>query len=477
MANPVSGTKNRYTILALIILLGLALRLYGIGSQSFWYDEVATMKTIQKPFINLMAYCFINGHSPLYFLLLRFWTFLFGFTETAARLPSVLFGISSIYLLFLLTRLLFNIRSALFSAFFMAISVVHILYSQEARLYSMLVFISVLATFLLVKALGLRSRSMWLGYSASILMTLLLSSVGVLVLLFHVIFMLLCRKFYRNSFPLFVSSVFAAIIAALPLFVIIIKSRFAPLLSWIPPISLIGIEKTFANFMFFRWPSLVDAKLAVGYHLVAFFFASICILALWRLFKEGLTANGILLLSWFAVPHFTIFVISLFISPMLVTRYLLFASCPLYILLATYVSGLKNRVWRAAVLSAILILSIASLVQYYEFEARPKWKDAASFISANIDPEEEISVCPGFEAMAFSYYYKDGNKVIPLSSSIIAQTDLESKGGWLVVRVGINDFIDGKPFARYIEDRFGSNPSVTIKKYYGELKVYRLPGR
>src|SRR3989338_10447644 len=125
------------TILLLgIILLGLFLRLYQLDIENLWQDEGFTLMEVDRPTLKdsfLAVWGPPEGTPPFYFLLLHLWVRVGGSSDFNLRLPSVIFGVISISLLFLVGKELFGVRTALMSAFIMSISMLQILYSQEAR--------------------------------------------------------------------------------------------------------------------------------------------------------------------------------------------------------------------------------------------------------------------------------------------------------------------------------------------------------
>ncbi len=87
-------------------------------------------------------------HPPLYFWLINIWIGLWkclGFLKMDylfyIRLSSVMFGTLSVYFTYLLGRKLFDTRIALLSSFFLAISSFHIYFSQELRMYPLILFL------------------------------------------------------------------------------------------------------------------------------------------------------------------------------------------------------------------------------------------------------------------------------------------------------------------------------------------------
>ncbi|MBP1686800.1 MAG: rane protein-like protein [Deltaproteobacteria bacterium] len=101
-------------------------------SQSLWYDEL---------FYTAVGLSGESGrwvltqdlHPPLYASILWLWIHVFGDSEVAVRLPSLLCGVASVAVVFALARRWFDTRIAFLAAGLMALSPAHIWYSQENK--------------------------------------------------------------------------------------------------------------------------------------------------------------------------------------------------------------------------------------------------------------------------------------------------------------------------------------------------------
>jgi mannosyltransferase len=147
-------------VLLAIMLFGAVLRFYGLGFQSLWSDELAswdisTRETISQVIGGVRS----DDHPPLYFLTLRLAQWIFGNSEWALRLPSALAGWLCIPAIYLLGKRLYSEREGIIAALFLAVFWAPIYYSQEARVYSMLIVLSILTTYFWWGVmLGLRYR-------------------------------------------------------------------------------------------------------------------------------------------------------------------------------------------------------------------------------------------------------------------------------------------------------------------------------
>ncbi|MEN8133101.1 MAG: glycosyltransferase family 39 protein, partial [Pseudomonadota bacterium] len=149
-------TSSRMTwfALGLIALVGTALRIYGIETNSLWLDELASLKQSSEPSLaQVIEGMRGNVHPPGWAVLLHFTQKIFGDSMTALRLPSVVAGILSVPAIFFLGRYLYSEKEGLISAAIMAVSWAPISFSHEARAYSLLILLSIVSTHLLLLVL------------------------------------------------------------------------------------------------------------------------------------------------------------------------------------------------------------------------------------------------------------------------------------------------------------------------------------
>lgn len=137
----------------LLLGSGLALQLYRLDAQSLWLDELWTAAS-SDPALSFRRWVeewlLPDVHPPLHLLLLRGWRSLFGGSELALRLPSLLAAAGLVAAVLLLHRRMPVVRQPLALAAWLACApgVVH--FAQEARAYSLLILLSGVATLLAV---------------------------------------------------------------------------------------------------------------------------------------------------------------------------------------------------------------------------------------------------------------------------------------------------------------------------------------
>ena len=118
-----------------------------------WYAEIAKniLKTGNWFLLRWNGLPYFD-HPPLGFWLTAFSFRIFGINEMAARLPSALAGIGSVFLIFLLGQKLFNQKTGFWSGLILTTTPWFWLRSREGNLDIILVFFMLLSIWLAGKA-------------------------------------------------------------------------------------------------------------------------------------------------------------------------------------------------------------------------------------------------------------------------------------------------------------------------------------
>ena len=146
----VPSKKLDIILLAVIIVVAAILRLWKLGQVPFMHDEFsALLRTRFSNFHDFIQQGVMPDSHPIGVqLFLWGWVKIFGWSEFWVKLPFVLMGIGSIYLIYIIGRQWFNRKTGLFSAAFFAVSQFTVFYSQLARPYSAgLFFVLMMAYF------------------------------------------------------------------------------------------------------------------------------------------------------------------------------------------------------------------------------------------------------------------------------------------------------------------------------------------
>ncbi len=163
-------TPRIYLILAAFSIVAFILRVWNLNSD-LWIDEVFTLLDfVRQPLGTILTSFPSQNQHMLFSLLAHMSTIFFGESAWAIRLPSVIFGIGSIWAFFYLARHLFGNREALLGCALMTVSYHHIWFSQNARGYMGLLLFTLLATWCWLEALENNTFAWWTGYTISVVM-------------------------------------------------------------------------------------------------------------------------------------------------------------------------------------------------------------------------------------------------------------------------------------------------------------------
>ncbi|MCS7056164.1 MAG: glycosyltransferase family 39 protein [Thermoflexales bacterium] len=151
--------------LALIVLLGFAVRVYRLDFAELAGDEGFSYVFIQRTYDQIIGdtLAMREPHPVGSYFLQKAWSSLAGVSEPALRFPSVWFGVLAIALAWRFARELgFSSRVAFASAALMALGPFAVFYSREMRMYSMLLALTLASTLLMWMLLQRRSwRIAW----------------------------------------------------------------------------------------------------------------------------------------------------------------------------------------------------------------------------------------------------------------------------------------------------------------------------
>jgi len=149
----------------IVMAAGLLLRLYQIGNDPFWFDELNVLQIASRPTLleairataeHVMA---MPSHYILVWLAAKIST-----AEGWMRLPEAIWGTLAIGMGYQVARSYLTPSQSQWAAALMAIAPILIHYSQELRFYSALVFFYLLAVFFGIRAIQRDRLKDWVSY-------------------------------------------------------------------------------------------------------------------------------------------------------------------------------------------------------------------------------------------------------------------------------------------------------------------------
>src|SRR3989344_8023719 len=150
-----------------ILVLGALLRFYHNTSVALWHDEAFSVLYIRDySWAEMMHRIGLDVHPPLYYILLKFWSYIFGHSLISLRGLSIVLGVLTIWAGYLLARKITKSEKiALFASLLLAINPFQIQYALEARMYTLGTFLALFSSYLLLLALESKKLKYWIWYA------------------------------------------------------------------------------------------------------------------------------------------------------------------------------------------------------------------------------------------------------------------------------------------------------------------------
>ena len=152
--------NNTVLKLFIIIMLSLIFRVWFLDKpEGLWFDEYVSWNIAsQKNFGDFTHLVLQNPHTPLYYLYLKLWMFIFTDTDLALRWSSVIPSVVGVFVMYFLGKELQSKPLGLFCALFTAISSFCIYFAQEVRLYSLIFLFTSLIVLFFIKSAKNQSK-------------------------------------------------------------------------------------------------------------------------------------------------------------------------------------------------------------------------------------------------------------------------------------------------------------------------------
>ncbi len=409
-----STTKqSRAWLIALlaIVLLAFALRMAQIGQLRMWGDEGFSVYSANRDLISIsFASKDVDPHPPLYYYLLHFYLPLAGFSELSIRFFSVFFGTATVALIYAIGKRMFGARIGILAAALAAIAPFGVQYSQEVRMYALVMFLGALVLWFFVRLVESNLQSPisnlrpWLGFFVSMLLTQYSLYQSAFLFIAQGIFLL---PFIKRRFTL-VARWLAVSIVIVILFLPWLVTHSGSALTDIQ-----GVAGDTAPMNLLTFLERGFAAIAVGptipfsaaFTPAALIAAAIALGLIIALATHTARANDWLLVAFVVVPMASLYPIY-FLAPLYRGRLFAVAFVPLLLLLARGVMLITSRARFAALPIALLIVgtSAYSLNNYY-FNYDRYSASVEDYIPAIQDIEQRAQ--PG-DVVLFHAYWQQG---------------------------------------------------------------------
>ena len=415
------NNKKFYIIcLAAIVLFGIFLRIINLDLDNLFTDEAQSIYYSQYNLKDITKFIYYDNHPPLHFYLLHFWMEYFGTTEFAARFLSVIFGVLSIILMFLLGKEIFNKKVGISAAFFTAISIFHIAYSQEIRGFILLLCLIILSLLFFWKAIHKNHNIHWILFIIFSVLSLYTHHFAWTTIIALNIFVFFSKEFLilRKKWIKIQFIILLFYLPYLPsLFISTFRLQFGHWTQLLIPSFTSYIDAMICGFIFLN-PEFLNyfSRLLqpLGYFLILFLLLNaLLILKIDKItqkinikIKKNKKEISFLLLLYI-IP----FSIS-FIAGIYNLRYLTVAFPAFCLILSKGFIDLKNPKLKIGIALLIIFLIIPSVKEitgkYYE------WDKTANYIERNENDKDLVIIHEFSHFYEFNYYYKGKSDVFDL---------------------------------------------------------------
>ena len=476
-----------YGLLALMVGFAIFFSLNVFAGTSLRLDEAQSLFQTNRDVPGMLNLVAQDVHVPFYHVLLHFWQVLFGQDIFTARLLSLVFFVGTIIMTYVLATYALGRRSiGLFAALLVTISPFMNWYGSEARMYTMLAFMTVLHTYFFVRILKQSGEARWILWTLTAILGVYTHYFFIFVLVSEFIALIMLRKKITGEHPMR-NIIIAGGITALSLvpwlyyvYNLGFASNTQPALG--AP-SAGDLFDTYAQFIFgFQVPAvntLIVSLWPVAV-LLAFF-------ALQRS-KKKVPSEITLFVLLATVPILSAFIISVTIRPSYLSRYLIVALPALTIFIAWFLTRFRPWIKRAVGIVLVLVIGLLFVVQVYSPNTPVKedYRDAVEYLDTNADSSDVVILAAPFTIYPVEYYYKGTAKLTtqPIwdrfeSGSVpafdAAKVEAETKANvedyqnaWLMLSYDqgynqkLKDYYDGH-YEKVSEHRF--SPGLVVYQY------------
>lgn len=373
-------TKH-WLLLGVVLLLALALRLYGLETRDIWYDEAFSFFLAKQSLAEIVSGTAADTEPPLYYFLLHYWSNL-GESLFSLRLLSVLISMGTVVVVFDITRRLAGINAALWAALLTAVSPFQIYHAQELRMYGLLALTQMTYYWFFVrlqqKEKGGNSFWLWAGLVLAGTAAMYSQSLAVFGLIIPDVYLILKRK-WGSLWKLMLAQV-VILVLSIP-WIMHVPGQIQKIQTafYTPVPGLVEIIQAMLQTHAFM--PLEGTLLTIAAVLSLQCVVMIAIEAFKIRRTEGV---GFLVLIWMGLPAL-LFAASYVMRPIYVPRGFI-ASMLAYLILAGWIIFLR---WKKGVgpliAGAFILLAAISLPSYYSFSRFPRseFRIATQYVQEN----------------------------------------------------------------------------------------------
>ena len=426
--------------LVLLFVSAAALRIYDIDAKNLWFDEIYSWKISNGSIIKIISESAGDIHPPLFYLVLKAWTFVFSDSIISMRMLSVMLSMISMFVLYIITKnLLPNEIQRMLVLLLFALSPLNIFYSQEVRMLNLNLLLTLTSVYFFIRYVSTPRGIFGALYCIAATLSLYTHYFALFILFAQLLYAGLIYLNNRNTrerlrpFFKYPAFAFAMFIPWLPIMVgQAIKGQ-----PWRKTQSVQQVSVEVFNYFkdVFLSPYFTYESMTVMYlsHLISILTILFLLLCIIRIFNAGrfLIEPADVSILLFFIPLIFAIVVS-FRQSIVYSRYLSIIIPYLFILLVYFSFRFYKQ--RTAIAITLLLASISFLgimINYGNDFKNNDYRKIISYISANKSEKDKLIVEPHFMGWAIDYHNMHSSSPIPkpniLGWNIRMQLDSLSK--------------------------------------------------
>lgn len=386
-------------LVASMIVLGFALRLFNLDATGLWMDELHSVigsdpgKTVSQ----VIEYC-KQDQPPLFFLMLHGWFKIFPYEDFSGQALAAILGSLGIIAIYFAGKEWKNINVGLIAAFLTTINYFHVDASRQIRFYPLVFLLSTLS-FLFFLRIFKRGKTTDFILYAVFTSALLNTHYFGLVVFASQFLIFLTIIFWKGTNVRFVMrSLAAGILAGISF------------LHWLPVvISDLGISEFHAQKLVWYFPALFhwvyfrDIVTALVCAVLAFLaIRELC----FSLIRKQTTEEQIVLAGWLAFGFGIPLIYSLLRMPMLEYKYTFIMLPAVFLLMAMGLDSLQSKKVKLIIVAVLFIsFHVNALFLKPIYLAKPieQWREVAKEV---LETDTEDQVVFTRYAWYHRYYFK-----------------------------------------------------------------------
>jgi mannosyltransferase len=407
-------------LLLLLLLLAWGLRLLCLGCQNLWYDEAFTLAVARADWDTFWQALLSDAvHPPAYYLLLRGWVHIVGDpvdcaglrSEFGLRFMSVLSGTLAVGVMWRLGAALGGRRLAAAAALLLALNPFALWYAQEARMYSLLLLLTLGSGWTFWRMLTHLNWRRWLSFVLVTAAAFLVHYFAFLLSLAQFAYLVLRLRRRQRAFRWWALAQAVAILPFLPwAWAVATREGRNFGIGWIPATGLIDIPLTLANLSmalsqpasFWTWAGLT-------------LFVAAGLGGMWchrrspdahRRQRAAPAFDGALYLTlWLLLPILFVWLLSQRL-PIYVDRFFIVSLPPLLLLVGTV--SLCPRRWARGIMILVLLVTTAAAARLWldPNMVKERWQDAAELVAQQEQPGDVLVMRDFQTSIPFRVYYR-----------------------------------------------------------------------